>query len=40
MQVTDYDPLILRGRKLKTDIEYNIKRGFEILNDKYDYCSR
>ena len=33
MQVTDYDSS--EEERLKTDIEYNIKRGIEILNDKY-----
>ena len=30
MQVTDYDPA--EEESLKTDIEYNIKKGIEILN--------
>ena len=35
MQVTDYDPTDLEEvEKLKTDIEYNIKRGLEILNEQ------
>ena len=38
MQVTDYDPTDLAEvEKLKTDINYNIKRGLEILNEKYDW---
>ena len=38
MQVTDYDPTdTAEVEKLKTDIEYNIKRGLEILNEKYDW---
>ena len=38
MQVTDYDPTDLEEvEKLKTDINYNIKRGIEILNEKYDW---
>ena len=38
MQVTDYDPTDLAEvEKLKTDIEYNIKRGLDILNEKYDW---
>ena len=34
MQVTDYDPS--EEEKLKTDIKYNIKRGIDILNEKYE----
>ena len=34
MQVTDYDPA--EEESLKTDIEYNIKKGIEILNSKFD----
>ena len=34
MQVTNYDPA--EEESLKNDIEYNIKRGIEILNSKFD----
>src|SRR4051812_14764201 len=34
MQVTDYDPA--EEESLKNEIEYNIKKGIEILNSKYD----
>ena len=38
MQVTDYDPTdLVEVEKLKTDIDYNIKRGLQILNEKYDW---
>ena len=38
MQVTDYDSTDLAEvEKLKTDIEYNIKRGIDILNEKYGW---
>ena len=34
MQVTDYDPA--EEESLKTDIEYNINKGIEILKSKFD----
>src|SRR4051812_30081538 len=34
MQVTNYDPA--EEEELKSNIEYNIKKGIEILNSKYD----